>query len=102
MTYSCPLNIKHQLLFRKKTEYGDKSTSNGSHFVSFFVEIIYHVLIIGSDNKFRILKNGGVHAVLVAMSAFPEDEGVNLNALKVLSNLLESGTMYLGIWRVQS
>lgn len=47
--------------------------------------------VIGSDNKFRILKNGGVHAVLVAMSAFPDEQSVNLNALKVLSNLLESG-----------
>ncbi|KAL4229590.1 hypothetical protein ACF0H5_012628 [Mactra antiquata] len=42
------------------------------------------------DNKYRILKNGGVHAVLVAMTTFREDEQIQLNALKVLCNLIES------------
>ena len=55
------------------------------------VNTFSYFFAIGSDNKFRILKNGGVHAVLVAMSGFPDEESVNINALKVLSNLLESG-----------
>ena len=43
------------------------------------------------DNKFRILKNGGVHAALKAMTSFRDDEAINLNALKLLCNLQESG-----------
>ncbi|XP_060604392.1 uncharacterized protein LOC132757202, partial [Ruditapes philippinarum] len=42
------------------------------------------------DNKFRILKNGGVHAVLQAMTNNREDEPLQLNALKLLCNLIES------------
>ncbi|XP_052807121.1 uncharacterized protein LOC128236279 [Mya arenaria] len=43
-----------------------------------------------ADNKFRILKNGGVHAALRAMAAFKEDKTITLNALKLLCNLQES------------
>ena len=44
-----------------------------------------------ADNKFRILKNGGVNAVLQAMKNWMEDENIQLNALKLLCNLMESG-----------
>ncbi|XP_052258678.1 uncharacterized protein LOC127863298 isoform X2 [Dreissena polymorpha] len=43
-----------------------------------------------ADNKFRILKNGGVHAALHAMKKFKDDESINLNALKLFCNLIES------------
>ena len=44
-----------------------------------------------SDNKFRILKNGAVAAILNAMKNFSNDEQLLLNGLKALCNLLESG-----------
>ncbi|XP_053408727.1 uncharacterized protein LOC123559383 isoform X2 [Mercenaria mercenaria] len=43
-----------------------------------------------ADNKFRILKNGGVHAVLQSMANNRDDENLQLNALKLLCNLIES------------
>lgn len=43
-----------------------------------------------ADNKFRILKNGAVHAVLQSMMNNRDDETLQLNALKLLCNLVES------------
>ena len=58
-------------------------------------------IFVVSDNKFRILKNGGVHAVLNAMTNFMDAESLQLNALKVLCNLVESG-IYHSIVEVRS
>ena len=43
------------------------------------------------DNKFRILKNGGVAAILAAMRTYKTEEQLQANGLKALCNLLESG-----------
>ena len=42
------------------------------------------------DNKFRILKNGGVAAILAAMRTYKTEEQLQANGLKALCNLLES------------
>lgn len=48
-------------------------------------------LLLVADNKFRILKNGAIAAVLNAMRTFSNDEHLQANGLKTLCNLLESG-----------
>ena len=50
-------------------------------------------LLLVSDNKFRILKNGAIAAVLNAMKSFSNDEHLQANGLKTLCNLLESGKL---------
>ena len=62
--------------------------------MSFLTNDEYNMIVLFatvSDNKYRILKNGGVHAILQAMTTFIDDEYLQLNGLKLLCNIVESG-----------
>ena len=56
------------------------------------LRFIFYILAV-ADNKFRILKNGAIAAILNSMRLFSSDEQLQVNGLKALCNLLESGEL---------